>query len=321
MPVQEMTETPSATAPHSSTSSESQNTSKDVQKRLSTYAAGNGPARFLGWFSIGLGVAEVVFPRNLARVIGTPQKPMTTRLMGLREIGVGIGILASTRPAGWLKARVAGDMLDLALLKSAFWSRKSNRARLSGTTIAVTAITAADIMYARMYDSAPPASNRIRIEASMAVNRSPDNCYQFWRKLENIPRFMEYLDAVQITGEKTSRWKLKPTASKLLEWDAEITRDDPGELIEWRSLPGGDIENFGTVRFEPRLSGSGTNIRLSMEYAPPGVAARALPDHIMKMISEHDLREDLRRFKSVIESGETPTTKGQPRGGQGAENQ
>jgi hypothetical protein len=72
------------------------------------------PARALGWFSIGLGVAELVMPRALARAAGMPNVPTLTRLYGLREIGVGIGLLASKDPAPWLWARVAGDALDMA---------------------------------------------------------------------------------------------------------------------------------------------------------------------------------------------------------------
>jgi uncharacterized membrane protein len=130
---------------------------------------------------------------------------------------------------------------------------------------------------------------------------------------------MKNVDQVRITGEKTSRWKLKPIATKALhtkalEWDAEITKDAPGEEIEWRSLPGADVENFGSVRFEPRLSGSGTIVRVAMEYAPLKAARAAGGSRILQMISEHSVREDLRRFKSMIECGEAPTTKGQPAG-------
>jgi uncharacterized membrane protein len=319
MPVQEFTETPSSTDPHSAPSGERRNLSQEVQTKLARQSPGDGPARFLGWFSIGLGVTEFVFPRTLARIIGTPSRPMTTRLMGLREIGVGVGILASPRPAGWIKARVAGDMLDLALLKSSFGSRKANPARLGLTTAAVSAVAVADILYAQKYDSAESVPNRIRIEASMAVNRSPEECYSFWRRIENFPQFMEHLCAVQITGEKTSHWKLKLNAMKTLEWDSEITRDEAGNVIEWRSLGGGDLQNFGSVQFQPRLSGPGTTVRLAMEYAPPAAGTGAMGGQILKMISEYGVREDLRRFKSVIETGEVPTTNGQPVGGKGEE--
>jgi hypothetical protein len=72
------------------------------------------PARALGWFSIGLGLAELAMPRRLARVAGMPNVPALTRFYGLREIGTGIGILSSRDPSPWLWGRVAGDALDVA---------------------------------------------------------------------------------------------------------------------------------------------------------------------------------------------------------------
>jgi hypothetical protein len=72
------------------------------------------PARALGWFSIGLGLAELAMPRALARAAGMPNAPALTRAYGLREIGTGIGLLASRDPTPWLWGRVAGDALDIA---------------------------------------------------------------------------------------------------------------------------------------------------------------------------------------------------------------
>lgn len=72
------------------------------------------PARGLGWFSIGLGLAEVLMPRAVARLAGAPNLPLVTRLHGLREIGVGVGLLMSRDPQPWLWGRVAGDVVDIA---------------------------------------------------------------------------------------------------------------------------------------------------------------------------------------------------------------
>jgi uncharacterized membrane protein len=275
---------------------------------------GNGAAKFLGWFSIGLGIAEVAFPKRLARAIGTPVKPMTTRLMGLREIGVGVGILAARSPGPWIKARVAGDAVDLALLSNAYGSKSADRVRLAGTTAAVAAISAADIIYARKLNGSEFSQRQIRIESSVAVNRSPEECYRFWRQVENFPRFMKNLKEVHPTGERTSRWQLKAGDLKTLEWNAEITRDTPNETIEWQSLKDADLENSGSVRFQARPSGKGTYVRVAMEYAPPLSDIAAIAPRILEKITVHSLHEDLRRFKSLMECGEIPTTEGQPSG-------
>ena len=59
-------------------------------------------ARGLGWFSIGLGVMEVVAPRRVARLLGVGEHRVLMRLLGLREIASGIGILTQQKPVGWV---------------------------------------------------------------------------------------------------------------------------------------------------------------------------------------------------------------------------
>jgi hypothetical protein len=81
------------------------------------------PARALGWFSIGLGLAELAMPRRLARIAGAPNMPTMTRVFGLREIGTGIGILTSKDPSPWLWGRVAGDALDVATVGAGLVTR------------------------------------------------------------------------------------------------------------------------------------------------------------------------------------------------------
>ena len=117
--------------------------------------------KFLGWFSVGIGMAEILFPETLARLSGFPARPKLTRLMGMREIAVGIGILTARNPGPWIQARVAGDAIDLALLGAAFGSRESNPGRLTSTVAMAAAATAADVMYARKIS----AASRIPVEA------------------------------------------------------------------------------------------------------------------------------------------------------------
>src|SRR5262249_39723108 len=85
-------------------------------------------AKGLGWFSIGLSLTQVLAPRGFARLIGVRDEPGNAtllRLVGLRELACGVGLLTRRRPAGWAWARVAGDMMDIALLGSALASRPS----------------------------------------------------------------------------------------------------------------------------------------------------------------------------------------------------
>ncbi len=110
--------------------------------------ATRGLAEGLGWFSIGLGVAELAAPDALARLIGMPPQPNLLRLYGLREIAAGAGILSGHRQAEWLGARVAGDGLDLGTLLASFGSRRANAVRLSIATVAVAGVTALDVLCA-----------------------------------------------------------------------------------------------------------------------------------------------------------------------------
>src|SRR5947208_1134505 len=103
-------------------------------------------AKFLGWFSIGLGLAEVAAPRMLCRLIGVKAKPSLLRFYGLREIASGIGILSQDGNANWLKARVAGDALDLASLGGAMMSDGASREKVAFATAAVVGVTAVDVL-------------------------------------------------------------------------------------------------------------------------------------------------------------------------------
>src|SRR5579884_3172704 len=159
----------------------------------------NKIARFLGWFSIGLGAAELLTPGVVARLSGTRNHDTLIRSYGVRELAAGVGILTMRRPAGWLWARVAGDAVDLATLGVALGNRRNNRAMGATALASVAGITALDVICAQKMSA--EGLGRGRIEASVIVNRPPEECYRFWRNFENLPRFLEYLDSVRISGE------------------------------------------------------------------------------------------------------------------------
>jgi hypothetical protein len=106
-------------------------------------------ARALGWFSIGLGVAELASPGRVGRMIGLRNHRKIMRAFGAREIASGVGILARPNRAGWLWSRVAGDALDLAFLAAAMRSEESRRNRVAIATAAVAGVTTLDVMASR----------------------------------------------------------------------------------------------------------------------------------------------------------------------------
>ena len=105
-------------------------------------------ARGLGWFSIGLGVAELVAPGALNRALGMREHNTLVRGFGLREIGAGLGILGLKDPTPWLWARVAGDALDLASLLVSLGPRNPRRGSATAAFLSVAGITVVDFLTA-----------------------------------------------------------------------------------------------------------------------------------------------------------------------------
>jgi uncharacterized membrane protein len=169
----------------------------------------------------------------------------------------------------------------------------------------------------KMPDGRPVESlpGGVTFTRSVTVNRTPAEVYLFWRNLENLPRFMEFLQSVSVTGGKRSHWVAKaPMAGVPLEWDAEITEERENELIAWGALPGSTVMNTGVVRFVPAPGNRGTEVHVTLSYLPPGGSPGATVGKLLNKITAQTVKEDLRRFKDVMEAGEVPTTKGQPSG-------
>ncbi len=259
-------------------------------------------SRGLGWFSIGLGAAEIIMPRQLAKFIGAPTRTNLIRwACGAREIGAGVAILSQPMAARWLWARVAGDAADLALLGTAFGARHSDTGRLTAATAAVAGVTALDIYTGvRLTRGTGP----MHVSKSIAVNRSPEDCYQYWRNFENLPRFMNYLESVRVTGDRRSHWRARVPGGITLEWDAETTQDQPNSLIAWRSLPYGDVDSSGTVRFERAPGGRGTLVGVEMQYNPPGGRMAANLAKLAGAEPGQQLEQALRQYKQILETGE-----------------
>ena len=272
-------------------------------------------ARGLGWFSIGLGVAEVVAPRGIAKISGVSNRNTgLIRLLGLREIGHGVAIFAQgKRPRAALWARVVGDAIDLACLGAAFASPRSRKGRVAFATANVLTVAALDVLCAAQLsgdEGSTDARSTTRVKKSLIINRDPEELYAFWRDFENLPRVMPHLESVRVTDERRSHWVAKAPAGTTVEWDAEVTEDRPNELIAWRSLAGAEVENSGSVRFVPAAGGRGTVVSVEMEYAPPGGPLGALVAKLFGEEPGQQAQESLRCFKQVMETGEVVVSDG-----------
>lgn len=144
----------------------------------------------------------------------------------------------------------------------------------------------------------------IHIEHAVTINRGKEELYRFWRNFENLPRFMRHLVSVTDTGSGRSHWKAMAPAGATVEWDAEITEDRPNELISWRSLPGADVRNAGTVTFMQAPGNRGTEVRVDLEYRPPAGKLGTMVAMLFREEPGQQVHDDLRNFKQVLEIGE-----------------
>ncbi|MBD2257514.1 SRPBCC family protein [Pseudanabaena sp. FACHB-2040] len=154
----------------------------------------------------------------------------------------------------------------------------------------------------------------IRVEKTVTINRPASELYNFWHNFENLPRFMRHLESVTVLDGNRSHWVSKAPLDNRVEWDAEVVTDEPDHLIAWRSLDGADIENSGFVRFQPATGNRGTEVKVVMEYSPPGGALTAAIAKLFGEEPEQQIGDELARFKQLMEVGEIATTEGQPRG-------
>lgn len=161
-----------------------------------------------------------------------------------------------------------------------------------------------------------PAQAGVHVEDAVTVNRSPEDLFQFWRDAANLPKFMTGVASVTpIEGSRDrSHWVLRGPFGMNLEWDSEIHDETPNELIAWRSLEGGGLDVAGSVHFNPDPGGRGTVVRINQTINPPGGQFGVAVAKLLGRDPESTIREDLRRFKQLMEAGEIANVEGQPSG-------
>jgi uncharacterized membrane protein len=222
-------------------------------------------------------------------------------------------LLGSRRPERWVWTRVAGDAVDLTALSCAVSRRRGRRRRRAMTaTAAVAAITALDV-YVAARGRRHIGSQGLTLHAAITVKRPRQEVYAFWRDMENLPRFMIHVESVRMLDQRRSHWAARGPAGKAVEWDAQIIDDRPGEIIAWRSISGA-LTNSGSVRFVDAPGGRGTEVHVEVRYEPPGGLVGAAVARLLGEHPDQQIRDDLRRFKQVMETGEVVRSEGSPEG-------
>ena len=159
-------------------------------------------------------------------------------------------------------------------------------------------------------------SRGVHVEESFTINRRADELYAFWRKFDQLPAFMRHLVSVTPLDDRRWHWVARAPAGRTVEWDAEIINEIPNELIGWRTVDGAAVVSAGSVHFKPAPGYRGTEVRVRLQYAPPAGKVGARIASLFGHEPSQTIKEDVRRFKQLIEAGEVATTEGQPRGRQ-----
>jgi len=154
--------------------------------------------------------------------------------------------------------------------------------------------------------TAVEAGHGAKVEASVIVDRPPQELYRAWRDFSRLPEIMSHLEEVRDLGGGRWRWTAKVAMGAGVSWDAELINDRPGEAIAWRSLPGSTVATAGSVHFVPAGAGRGTEVRVVLKYAPPMGKVGAALASWLGADPRRQIHEDLQRFKGRMEAQASP---------------
>jgi uncharacterized membrane protein len=225
---------------------------------------------------------------------------------------VGGGILAITglqkrSPGGIAMALIGGDLLRRAITGHSFaYEALGMRTAPLGQGAGTTSV---------------PYELGLRVDQAITIGCPRAEAFRYWRQLSNLANFMEHVQSVRDIDGRRSHWVVKGPAGRMVEWDAVIHNEIENELIAWRSLPGADVDNAGSVTFKEAPGGRGTEIRVELQYNPPAGVAGAAFAALWGEEPSIQIHEDLHRLQHILEAGESLTTKGQPSGRDSREHQ
>jgi uncharacterized membrane protein len=253
-------------------------------------------AKGLGRFSLALGTPQVIVPGMVNRLIGVRndgRSKFWQRVVGVRELAAAWGILGQKRPAEWLCARVAGDVMDLTLLGAAFVTRRNRPGRLAVATAQVTGVLALDAYGAYELGKDPQASGEeqmTRKKTAITIRLPREEVYDRWKQaVQNPP------DGV-------------------IELRLMVIGEDPGRRVDFRTPNGAKQEVTGVATFTEAVGNRGTEIHLDMGYETP---AGPVGEAVEKLTGNDPLqlaKDDLRRLRQVMEVGEVVRSDATPDG-------
>lgn len=227
--------------------------------------------RGLGWFSVGLGTAQLASPCGVARLAGMKEDDRLMRALGLRELASGLGILMRRRPIGFLWARTLGDIMDLALLGRSMRSWRADRPRLTMAMAAVGGVAVLDLV-ASLRTSRRATTDELAITKLITIGRTPIEVHDAWRAAQPD--------------------------------DIEIIDERRGELVSWRTGPRSALPHVGVARFTAAPGDRGTEVRVDIHYHAPLGKLGAAAAKLVGNEPGQQVYRDLRHIKQILETGE-----------------
>ncbi|WP_250536448.1 SRPBCC family protein [Caballeronia sp. AZ10_KS36] len=208
---------------------------------------------------------------------------------------------------GWIPVA-----LSAALIVSGLVGRKKSALAFALTACAGTAVLSAGRGIPLHRGGANEAHAEPEAKRVITIGKPADALRQRWLDSRTLPQLMAGFATLHPIGDNRMRWEIRTPLGRLYQWESEIV-DQPGGSIAWRSLPGAAIANEGSVRFDAAPNGRGTVATLHVRFDPPG---GALGQGLVQLLGATPVNviadNALRRFKSLVETGEIPTTERQP---------
>jgi uncharacterized membrane protein len=143
---------------------------------------------------------------------------------------------------------------------------------------------------------------------AVTIGKPRDEVFAFFRDFNNLARFMENIERVDVVDETHSHWVVKAPADHKVEWDSVLTHEEPGRLLAWATGEDAEVKNHGRVEFRDAPGGRGTEIHATIVYEPPGGALGKVIATLFQKEPGLQAKRDLRRLKMLLETGEIATS-------------